>query len=95
MGSTFVEGKWAKEARGFPPDPLSGAWITRLSGSSVRTENIYCDAPRATADGTRFASQRYIDAFLSPGKALLCHDLKTKLTALLDRDVRSVPVSPA
>jgi hypothetical protein len=95
MGSTFIAGTWGKEARDFPPDRVTGARITRLSGSSVRTENIYCDAPRATADGRRFASQRYIDAFLSPAKALMCHDLKTKFTALLDREVRSVPISPA
>ena len=43
---------WAKEARDFLPDPVTGTRITRLSGSSIRTENIYCDTPRATADGT-------------------------------------------
>jgi hypothetical protein len=95
MGSTYIGGTWGKEARDFPPDRVTGAQITRLSGSSVRTENIYCDSPRATADGVRFASQRYIDGFLDPAKALLCHDLKTKWTALIDRDIRSVPISPA
>lgn len=95
MGSTYVEGIWGKEARDFPPDRVTGARITRISGSSIRTENIYCDSPRATADGRRFASQRYIDGFLDPRKVLLVHDLKTKFTGLLDRDIRSVPISPA
>lgn len=95
MRSTYVEGIWGKEARDFPPDPVSGARITRLSGASIRTENICCDAPRATPDGGRFASQRYIDGFFDPRRVLLCHDLRTKFTALIDRDIRSVPVSPA
>lgn len=86
---------WGKEARDFPPDPVTGARITRLSGSSIRTENIYCDAPRATADGRRFASQRYIDGFFDSRRVLLCHDLKTKFTALIDRDIRGAPISPA
>lgn len=95
MGSSLQQGRWAKEARDFPPDPVSGARIVRLSGSSIRTENIYCDSPRATRDGKRFASQRYVDSLLSPSKALMCHDLETKWTTLLDRESRSVPISPA
>ncbi len=86
---------WAKEARDLLPDSVSGAKITRLSGSSIRTENIYCDSPRATPDGRRFASFRYIDNLLTPHKALLCHDVQTKLTCLLDLHVDDVPTSPA
>jgi hypothetical protein len=86
---------WVKEARDFPPDPVSGAKITRLSGSSIRTENIYCEAPRTTRDGKRFASLRYIDHLLSPTQALLCHDLSTKWTALIDAQSEGVPISPA
>jgi hypothetical protein len=78
-----------------PRDTLSGARITRLSGSSIRTENIYCEAPRASADGQRFVSQRYIDHLLSPVTALLCHDLGTKFTCLLDPEVVGIPVAPA
>ncbi len=95
MGSSLQHGRWAKEARDLPPDPGSGAKITRLSGSSIRTENIYCDSPRATADGKRFASSRYIDTLLSPTKALMCHDIETKWTALIDREAKGVPISPA
>lgn len=87
--------QWAKEARDLPPDPVSGARVTRLSGSSIRTENIYCDAPRASPDGRRVASLRYIDNLLSPSKALMCHDLGTKFTCLIDREVTGWPVGPA
>ena len=52
---------WTKEARDMGPDPASGAMIVRLSGSSIRTENIYCEAPRSTPDGRRVATFRYID----------------------------------
>jgi hypothetical protein len=86
---------WAKEARDLRPDPVSGARLTRLTGSSIRTENIYCDAPRATADGKRFAAFRYIDHLLSPIKALVCCDLATKWTCLIDAHVEDVPTSPA
>jgi hypothetical protein len=51
MNPWLIENRWVKEARDLPPDPGSGARITRLSGSSIRTENIYCEAPRASADG--------------------------------------------
>ncbi len=95
MRSSTQQTHWAKEARDFPPDPVSGAKITRLSGSSIRTENIYCDAPRATADGKRFASWRYVDNLLSPAKALMCHDLATKFTCLIDPEVTGLPVGPA
>jgi len=95
LGSYLIDGLWVKEARDFPPDPVSGAKIVRLSGSSIRTENIYCEAPRATADGKRFASLRYVDHLLSPTTALMCHDLTTKWTALIDREVTGIPVSPA
>jgi len=88
-------GVWSKEARDLPPDPVSGARLVRLSGSSIRTENIYCEAPRATRDGKRFASLRYIDHLLSPAKALLCHDLETKFTALIDTQVEDSPIGPA
>lgn len=91
----LIDNRWVKEARDLQPDPVSGARITRLSGSSIRTENIYCEAPRASADGLRFVSQRYIDHLLSPVTALLCHDLRTKFTCLLDPEVVGVPVSPA
>jgi len=95
QGSYLIGGRWVKEARDFPPDPACGAKIVRLSGSSIRTENIYCDAPRASADGKRFASLRYVDHLLSPTTALLCHDLTTKWTALIDREVTGVPIGPA
>jgi hypothetical protein len=95
QGSYLIGGRWVKEARDFPADPVSGAKIVRLSGSSIRTENIYCEAPRATADGNRFASLRYIDHLLSPTTALMCHDLTTKWTCLIDREVTGIPVSPA
>src|ERR1051326_216355 len=91
----LIDNRWVKEARDLPRDPVSGARITRLSGSSIRTENIYCEAPRASADGQRFVSQRYIDHLLSPVTALLCHDLGTKFTCLLDAEVSGVPVAPA
>ncbi len=90
-----INNVWAKEARDFPPDPVSGAKIVRLSGSSIRTENMYCDAPRATRDGKRVASLRYVDYLLSPAKALMCHDVETKFTCLIDRDVTGWPVGPA
>jgi len=90
-----VNNAWAKEARVFPPDPITGTGIVRLSGSSIRTENIYCDAPRASGDGNRLASWRYIDKLLSPAKALLCHDLPTKWTCLIDGEVTGLPVGPA
>jgi hypothetical protein len=86
---------WAKEARDLAPDPVSGAKLTRLSGSSIRTENIYCDDPRATADGKRVASWRYVDHLLSPKKALLVHDLTTKWTGLIDTEVTGHAVGPA
>lgn len=86
---------WTKEARDFPPDPVSGAKIVRLSGSSIRTENISYDAPRATPDGKRIASVRYIDHLVSPAKALLCHDLTTKFTCLIDREVHGVVIGPS
>ena len=95
MNFWLINGAWVKEARDFPPDPVSGARITRLSGSSIRTENIYCDAPRATRDGRRFASLRYVDHLLSPVQALLCHDLTTKWTALIDPAAEGLPVAPA
>lgn len=95
MNTSPAQVTWVKEARDFPPDPVSGAKITRLSGSSIRTENIYCDAPRATADGKRVASWRYVDNLLSPSRALLCHDLSTKWTCLIDREVTGLPVGPA
>lgn len=65
---------WTKEARDMGTDPASGAMIVRLSGSSIRTENIYCESPRATPDGRRLATLRYIDAITTPGKWLICHD---------------------
>ncbi len=82
---------WGKEARDIKPDPISGAQISRLSGSSIRTENIYCLAPCATPDGLRFASMRYIDGF-SP-VSLMVHDLKTKFTGLLAKDIEGTPIS--
>jgi hypothetical protein len=82
---------WGKEARDLRPDPVSGAQITRLSGASIRTENIYCLAPCATPDGNRFASMRYVDGF-SPVN-LMVHDLKTKFTGLLVRDIQGTPIS--
>jgi hypothetical protein len=85
---------WAKEARDLKPDPVSGAEITRLSGSSIRTENIYCTAPCATPDGNRFASMRYIDSLIGP-VALMCHDLKTKFTCLLEKSLENTPISAA
>lgn len=85
--------RWAKEARDLAPDPVTGAALIRLSGSSIRTENIYCETPRATADGARFASQRYIDHLLSPHQALLCHDLRTLQTCLLDAHMTGFPVT--
>jgi hypothetical protein len=85
---------WVKEARDLRPDPACGARLTRLSGSSIRTEHIYCDSPRATADGKRFASMRYIDRLIGP-TALLCHDIATKWTCLIDPNIEDVPTSPA
>ncbi len=85
---------WAKEARDVRPDPVSGAEITRISGSSIRTENIYCMAPCSTPDGLRFASMRYIDSLIGP-VALMCHDLKTKFTCLLERSIENTPISAA
>jgi hypothetical protein len=69
--------------------------IVRLSGSSIRTENIYCDAPRCTPDGRRIATLRYIDEITTPEKWLICHDVETKLTCGLDDKVIDVPVAPA
>ncbi|MBI4026146.1 MAG: hypothetical protein HY360_14260 [Verrucomicrobia bacterium] len=93
--SYLASNPWAKEARDLSPDPTTGASITRLSGSSIRTHNIYCDAPRATADGHRFASLRFMDSFLSETQALLATDLRTKLTCLIDREVSGWPIGPA
>jgi len=86
---------WAKEARDLAPDPITGAKITRLSGSSIQTHNIYCETPRATRDGSRFAAIRYVDNILSETKALLCIDLNTKWTCLIDREVSGETIAPA
>jgi len=86
---------WGKEARDIGRDPVSGAMIVRLSGSSIRTENIYCESPRCTLDGKRIATLRYIDELTTPEKWLMCHDVETKLTCLLDDKVSNVPISPA
>lgn len=87
--------QWGKEARDMGRDPDSGAMIVRLSGSSIRTENIYCEAPRCTPDGRRIATLRYTDEFTTPKKWLMCHDVETKLTCLLDDQVFDVPIAPA
>jgi hypothetical protein len=86
---------WHKEARDLNPDPITGAGLTRLSGSSIRTENMYCETPRTSADGSRIAVMRYIDWHLSPTRALLCIDLNTKLISLIDLEVSGVVVTPA
>jgi hypothetical protein len=87
--------RWAKEARDLMPDPVSGAKIVRLSGSSIQTHNIYCETPRATRDGSRFAAIRYIDGLISDTKTLLCIDLNTKWTGLIDREVSGETIAPA
>ena len=38
---------------------------------------------------------RYVDHLLTPNGALMCHDLKTKFTCLLEREAGGSPISPA
>lgn len=87
--------RWAKEARDLAPDPVTGAKIVRLTGSCLQTNNIYCETPRATRDGVRFAAARFVDTLVSDTRCLLCVDLQTKWTGLLDREVTGEPIGPA
>lgn len=91
MGTPPIQ--WAKEARDLVPDPVTGARITRLSGSAAFTHNIYCDAPTASRDGQRIAAMRYLDSFMNA--MLVGIDLKTKFTCLIEREMTGWPVGPA
>ncbi len=85
--------RWAKEACDLKPDPVSGAAITRLSGSAAFTHNIYCCEPTASRDGTRIAAMRYLDTFMNA--MLVGIDLTTKYTCLIEREMTGWPVGPA
>ena len=75
--------RWGKEARDLAPDPVSGAEITRLSGSALHTFNNYhfaCCSP----DGRRVLGVRLADMVLDQPCALVAHDVVSKHAALLD-----------
>ena len=84
---------WNKEACDLPPDPGSGAAITRLSGSMVATNNNYLPGG-CSANGRRIVATRFLDPLVSPINALMAIDLDTKWTALLDPALADVHVLP-
>ena len=83
MTDVWNKVEWGKEACDQLPDPVSGAAITRLSGSMIATNNNYFEGS-CSSDGKRCIGIRFMDPLLSPVKGLLALDLETKWTALLD-----------
>lgn len=51
--------QWFTEASDQKPDPVTGSKITRLTGSMMISNNLYCEQPYTTPDGKRNAVVRY------------------------------------
>lgn len=87
----WMKVRWEKEALDQRPDPVSGARITRLTGSMAATNNNYVNG-HSSPDGIRTVGIRFLDMLVSPVKALLAIDLERKWTALLDAELVTYPV---
>lgn len=51
--------QWLQEACDLRPDPVTGAKITRLTSAPVISNNIYCEVPYGSPDGSRIIIVRY------------------------------------
>jgi len=50
---------WCQEGFDFQPDPETGAKLRRLTSAPCINNNIYCEQPYCSKDGTRFGFVRY------------------------------------
>lgn len=50
--------QWFQEAYDFPPDPVTGVRVTRLTSAPITSNNIYCEVPYGSPDGTRIIMVR-------------------------------------
>jgi len=76
---------WAHESCDRRDDPESGARIIQLTGSAAISNNIYCEEPYGSPDGTRVAITRAVDFSFGETYELLVHDLSRLRLARVGR----------
>jgi len=86
---------WFQEAADQPPDPVSGAKITRLTNAVCINDNIYCEQPYCSKDGYRVPVRRQKGWALDPDSALLVSDLRTLESTLIDKSIWNQPFNNA
>ena len=82
--------RWLSEACDQRPDAESGAPITRLTTAVTSQNNIYCEQPYTTPDGSRIGVIRSVNADpRMPPFDLWVADLHTLKMRLIERDITS------